>query len=137
MKYGQDYYTLRSIFFDRVPPPVIHVHLRVFDVAKDIPIGASSSNASVDPNDASTGQAVEVEFPEKEKENFDLWVRQLWQDKDQLMVRFLESGSFNSDTSKGTAALDIPLKLRHQREVADAFCFFLPALGGYLWAKVR
>jgi len=38
MKYGQSYYTLQSIFFDGVPPPVIHMHLRVFNVGKDVPI---------------------------------------------------------------------------------------------------
>jgi len=28
-KYGQAYYTLRSIFFDRIPPPAVHMHIRV------------------------------------------------------------------------------------------------------------
>lgn len=43
MGYGQSYYTLRSIFFDGVPPPRIHLHLRLFDVSKEVPIGDLSS----------------------------------------------------------------------------------------------
>lgn len=137
MKYGQSYYTLRSIFFDRVPPPVIHVHLRVFDVAKDVPIGdVSSSNPSEAPKMTANEQAVEVEFPEEEKATFDLWVRELWREKDQLIVKFLETGSFTPENPDDKASVDIPFKLRRKREIFDAFCFFLPALGTYFWAKL-
>lgn len=139
MKYGQSYYTLRSIFFDRVPPPVIHVHLRVFDVSKDVPIGnMSSSNPTVVPKSSSStnAQAVEVEFPEEEKTTFDLWLRELWREKDGLIMRYHETGSFTAEGDV-TKAVDIPLKLRRKREVADAFCFFIPAMLGYIWTKLR
>ena len=43
LAYGQSYYTLRSIFFDGVPPPQIHLHLRLFDVNKEVPIGDLTS----------------------------------------------------------------------------------------------
>lgn len=50
MDYGQSYYTLRSVFMDRVPPPVVHMHLRLFNVATEVPIGdLSSSNPAVIP----------------------------------------------------------------------------------------
>lgn len=138
MKYGQSYYTLRSIFFDRVPPPVIHVHLRVFDVAKDVPIGdISASNPSAVPTKKSSAQPVEVDFPEEEKTKFDLWVRDLWREKDELIVRFLETGSFVAGKPDDKSAVDIPLKVLHKREILDAFCFFIPALCGCVWAKLR
>jgi hypothetical protein len=136
MRYGQDYYTLRSIFFDRVPPPVIHMHLRLFDVGKDVPIGdVSASNPNVIPKRDDKGRAVEVDFPDEEKEKFDLWVRQLWRDKDDMIVKFHETGSFAAD--KETSCVDIPLELRTTREIPNAFCFFLPALFGYVFAKLR
>jgi len=135
-KYGQSYYSLRSIFFDRVPPPVIHVHLRVFNI-QDVPIGdISASNRTVIPNGTSNGQ-VEVDIPEKEKEKFDLWLRELWRDKDQLITRFLATGHFTEKPDAMAKPVDIPLELRHKREIPNAFCFFLPALVGCLWAKLR
>jgi 1-acyl-sn-glycerol-3-phosphate acyltransferase len=134
MKYGQDYYTLRSIFFDRVPPPVVHMHLRVFDVSKDVPIGdVSVSNPSVLPKGQANGHAVEVDFPEEEKAKFDLWLRELWRDKDELVGRFYQSVVSGHET----AGVDIPLELRHKSEIPDAFCFFLPALFGFVSAKLR
>jgi len=134
MKYGQDYYTLRSIFFDRVPPPVVHMHLRVFDVSKDVPIGdVSVSNPSVLPKGQANGHAVEVDFPEEEKAKFDLWLRELWRDKDELVGNFYQSVVSGHET----AGVDIPLELRHKSEIPDAFCFFLPALFGFVSAKLR
>jgi hypothetical protein len=138
MKYGQSYYTLRSIFFDRVPPPVIHMHLRVFDVSKEVPIGdVSTSKANVALKGRPSEHAVEVDFPDDEKEKFDLWLRKLWQDKDDLIVKFHEKGSFAAGKPYETASVVIPLELRHKREIPDAFCFFLPALLGFVAAKLR
>lgn len=138
MGYGQDYYTLRSIFISGTPPPVIHIHLRMFDVAGEVPIGdISTSNPSVLPESSRSGaQPVEVDFPEQEKAVFDLWLRELWQEKDESISQFHASGSFSAGTAE-KAVTEIPLKLRRKREVLDAFCFFLPAAVGYIWAKAR
>ncbi|KNZ73498.1 hypothetical protein J132_03262 [Termitomyces sp. J132] len=108
MGYGQNYYTLRSIFMDGVPPPVIHIHLKMFDVATDVPI--------------------------EEKKTFDVWLRELWQEKDDLITVFLQTGSFRVS---GMSPIEIPVKLRRKREILDAFCFFLPAGVGYLWGMIR
>ena len=77
--YGQSYYTLRSIFFDGVPPPKVHMHIRCFDVAQDVPLGdLSATRPSKIPNgSSSTKGAVEVEIPETEKEIFDKWLREI------------------------------------------------------------
>jgi hypothetical protein len=130
MKYGQSYYTLRSIFFDGVPPPVIHMHLRVFDVGKEVPIGdISIYNNKVDLKEDDKRRAVELDFPDEEKAKFDLWVRDLWRDKDDLIVKFHETGSF----VEGTCVI-IPLELRQKREVFYAYCLYLPALVAFVFA---
>jgi hypothetical protein len=136
MKYGQNYYTLRSIFFSGVPPPVIHMHLRVFDVCNDVPIGdISASNPKAIYERQDKGRTVEVDFSDEEKEKFDLWVRKLWQDKDELIVRFHDTGSFVA--GKETTCVDIPLELRQKRVLLYSFCFFLPVLFGYVFTKLN
>ncbi|RDB29090.1 putative acyltransferase CST26 [Hypsizygus marmoreus] len=133
LKYGQDYYTLRSIFMNGVSPPTINIHLRMFDVADVIPIGNMSANPSRNLVDAPNEHSPEVDIPEQEKVEFDVWLRELWQEKDEGLTRFFETASFGSCH----APVDIPLRLRRKREFLDAFCFFLPAAGGYLWKKLR
>jgi len=132
--YGQDYYTLRSIFMNGIPPPVIHIHLKMFDVAADIPIGDMSAKPTL-VSGAPSKHIAEVDIPEQEKEAFDTWLRELWQEKDETMTRFFETKLFRS--SSGHAPVEIPLKLHRRREFFDAFCFFLPAGAGYLWGKIR
>jgi len=107
-KYGQSYYTLRSIFFDRIPPPSVHMHIRVFDVSNEVPVGdISATNPNALPQ--KKGEAVETEVPEHEREAFDVWLRDLWREKDTMMVRYLETGSL---AEGGDKAVVIPVKLR-------------------------
>lgn len=128
-KYGQSYYTLRSIFCDRIPPPAVHMHIRVFDVSRDVPIGdISASNPNVLPQNKR--EAVETEVPEKEKEAFDRWLRDLWREKDSLMVRYLETGSFAEGEEKEVV---IPVQLRSEWEALKPFGFFIPDVVG--WAR--
>jgi Acyltransferase C-terminus len=132
MGYGQSYYTLRSIFFDGIPPPAIHMHIRRFDVAADVPIGNISRSISGTPLGPSHGQ---VDVPEDERQTFDVWLRDRWVEKDQLIQRFHDTGSF-SPLDK-YPEIDVPLKLRHKREVIDVFLFFIPALVGYAWTQLK
>lgn len=135
MGYGQNYYTLRSIFMDGIPPPAIHIHLRRFDVATGVPVGDLSAGiSSTTPVKQRRAQIKEVDIPEGEKEQFDVWLRELWQEKDDSMTRFSESASFSPHEAR---AVEIPLKLRRKREILDAFCFFLPAGIVYSWNKLR
>lgn len=136
--YGQDYYTLRSVFFDGVAPPAIHIHLRMFEVAAQVPIGdLSATNAAESPEDKmSKKRVVEVDIPEAEKAAFDLWLRKLWQEKDESMTRFNNTGAYSA--VHGTSPIvQVPLKLHRKREILDAFCFFMPAAAGYLWGRIR
>ncbi|KAF8633934.1 hypothetical protein AX15_001118 [Amanita polypyramis BW_CC] len=128
LHYGQDYYTLRSIFFDGIAPPVIHMHLRLFKVATDIPIGdLSTSQLTLILNGSGSNHVMEGDIPPTEKAVFDEWLRQLWQEKDEFITRQLKFGLVSR------FSVNIPLKLRRKREYLDAFCFFLPAAGGYVW----
>lgn len=141
MGYGQAYYTLRSIFWDRVPPPAVHMHIRRFDVAKDVPIGdVSKTNPTVLPTTPSNGSAkltaLEADVPEVEKDKFDVWLRELWLEKDKVMSRYLETGTMSPALEK-EAEVVIPVKLRHNREILEAFVFFVPALAGYFGAKLK
>lgn len=135
--YGQDYYTLRSIFIHGVPPPVIHIHLRIFDVT-DVPIGKFSTESPV-PADGQLGSSMmEVDISQAEKDAFDTWLRDLWQEKDTFIGRV--SGTGLEKTSYTEGAVEIPLKLRQKREILDAFCFFITAMVtamvGYTWRKI-
>lgn len=133
MGYGQSYYTLRSIFMDGIPPPEIKILLRVFTM-KDIPLGdLSGTNPAIPPDTSRSSHPVEVEIPEKEKVAFDLWLRQLWQEKDDSITRISEVGSF----IERAETFEIPVKLRQRREILDAFCCFLPAATFHLWRKLR
>lgn len=105
--YGQNYYTLRSIFCSGIPPPEIHLHLRVFNV-RDLPIGdLSASNPAVIPEPVKDKQVVEVDIPDDEKRTFDLWLRDLWKAKDDAIARYFETKSL----APGQVAVEIPLKL--------------------------
>lgn len=111
------------------------MHIRKFDVATEVPIGdISASNSHAVPNGSAKDQAVEIEIPESERTVFDLWLRDLWREKDKRMSKFIETGSLAHD---GQERLEIPLKLKRKREVLDAFCFFIPALIGWTWTKLR
>lgn len=108
MGYGQSYYTLRSIFVGGIAPPEIHVHVRTFDVKTQVPVGdLSASNPAMLPDQSPDKQMVEVEIPEKEKAEFDLWLRDLWRVKDDVMTQFFQSNSL----SPGQKPVVIPLKL--------------------------
>ena len=136
MGYGQSYYTLRSIFFDGIPPPAIHMHIRRFDVAADVPIGNILRSTPRTPLDGLPhGEVPGVDVSEDERQTFDIWLRNRWVEKDQLMQRFHDTGSFSSPLDK-YPEIDVPLQLRHKREVLDVL-FFIPALLGYAWTQLR
>lgn len=134
MGYGQGYYTLRSIFLNGIAPPAIHMHLRLFDVRGDVPIGDLSS--SVSNADVSAQDAVEVDIPAEEKEKFDIWLRDLWSEKDEAITKYYETGTLDTVPEVSTA-VDIPIKLRRKREILDACCFFFPAGVAYLLGRGR
>lgn len=132
MGYGQSYYTLRSIFFGGIPPPAIHMHIRRFDVAVDVPIGNISGGMTRTPP---CGEVAGVDVPEDERQAFDVWLRDRWIEKDKLIQRFHDTGTFSSSLNK-YPEIDVPLELRRKREVFGVFLFFIPALG-YVWSRLQ
>lgn len=163
--YGQSYYTLRSIFMDGVPPPRIHMHLRLYDVSRDVPLGNVSpgSTHTRTPNgspisvDAAQSQSVrekEMDLASKEAVAFEHWLRNLWREKDALIDRFLATGSF-AERPKAIArdsgvsvdhhtdsmdippklGVEVPVELRSKWEIPDAFALFAPVLAWAVWCK--
>ncbi len=108
----------------------------MFGVTTDVPIGDIATASGASTPDTRPRHAVEVDIPVKEKETFDIWLRRLWTEKDEDMDRYLEMGSFNSRKAS-TPSIEIPLKLRENSEILDAFCFFWPAVIAYLWRRLR
>jgi hypothetical protein len=96
------------------------MHIRRFDVAVDVPIGNISGG---------------VDVPEDERQAFDVWLRDRWIEKDKLIQRFHDTGTFSSSLDK-YPEIDVPLELRHKREVFGIFLFFIPALG-YAWSRLQ
>jgi len=66
---------------------------------------------------------VETEVPEGEREVFDEWLKDLWREKDVMMARYLETGSFGEG---GEKAVVIPVRLRSGWEALTPFGFFIP-----------
>jgi hypothetical protein len=120
--YGQEYYTLRSVFFQGIPPPKIHIHLRVFKQS-EIPFGEVSSKDCVKRGGEATTE---------EAAAFEDWLRKRWTEKDQLMERFYSTGSFSGRSLGGgvneTDPVEIPIRLRSPWEAVNAFAFFAPIL---------
>lgn len=101
--YGQDYYTLQSIYGRGIPPPVIHMHLRSNSVKHDIPIGRDSLTSS-----HTTG----AEATEEEKKEFEKWLLERYRIKDQQMELFHSNGKL----AEGEY-IDIPVRLRNAKEL--------------------
>lgn len=150
--WGQEFYTLRSVFVSGVPPPTIHLHVRKFDVRSEVPIGSvqydttpfvSSNAKNGEAKDASGRPDGEAEVPAGEAAAFDVWLREVWRQKDKLMERYHVTGTFAPEPNvkagdiKAGGAVDVPLETRYSWEVLYAYCFFVPAVVGWAWARVR
>ncbi|SPO30456.1 related to CST26 - protein required for incorporation of stearic acid into phosphatidylinositol [Ustilago trichophora] len=157
--FGQDYYTLRSIFMQGVPPPAIHIHLTMTRITNPV-AGDTSSNAPNVVNIASASEDVPplganakpAESSEEERIQFETWLRKRWTEKDQQMHRFYQDGDFvNGDfadlvkdgkkvdpneASKGGKFVVLPAELRSLREVGDAACWAIPFFVGWNVRKV-
>ncbi|KAF8755880.1 Phosphate acyltransferase [Rhizoctonia solani] len=124
-----------------VPPPRVHVHLRLYDVARDVPIGVPRG---------------EEEANETERAAFDQWLLARWKEKDNLMEQQLTEGRFRSSSEKPSAssvaigggketkkwdeeraldkeesgAVEWPIRLNSKAEIMDAFSWFMPFITG-------
>lgn len=110
--YGQDYYTLQSIFSRGVSPPVIHMHIRSDSVKHSVPIGVAS---------LTTSHTTGAEATEEEKKVFEQWLLERYRRKDEQMEMFLNQGKLANGPF-----VDIPVKLRNYKELAGLLgsCIF-------------
>ncbi|KAL5494708.1 hypothetical protein ACEPAI_169 [Sanghuangporus weigelae] len=127
---GQLYYTIRSIFMDRIAPPTVHIHLRLIDVASMVPVGdLTGANPAVTPPSVSASakppvyptnqkdvamnghptpaeSTIEVDPPENERIAFDEWLRALWRLKDEKLEEYHLSDSFSEKKVDNGAVQD-------------------------------
>lgn len=146
--YGQSWYTIRSVFLDRLPPPEVHLHLRLYQVQRDIPIGNVGAAG-----DGNVGRGADTS--DEEKATFDKWLTQLWREKDDLLEAFYTDGRFwsgakvpagstaeikvdgDAKTLKGADAVVVPIELRSWTEIPHAFCCFAPTVAVSVYMRVR
>ncbi|CDR99999.1 related to CST26-protein required for incorporation of stearic acid into phosphatidylinositol [Sporisorium scitamineum] len=155
--YGQDFYTLRSIFMQGIPPPAIHIHFTMTritppvagDTSSNVPTVAQVSTADVDvpPLGANVKPA---ESSEEERTAFESWLRQRWSEKDAQMHRFYTDGDFVQGdfaklvkegnkvdaTQPQPKFVVLPAELRSLREIGDAACWGIPFIVGWNVRKV-
>ncbi|KAE8449106.1 hypothetical protein EG329_008489 [Mollisiaceae sp. DMI_Dod_QoI] len=102
-EYGQDLYTLRSMYLQGRPPPSVSMYWRRFAVA---------------------------EMPLDDNDKFELWLRERWYEKDALMEQYLVTGSFpaskaatngNKKASGDEEFIETEVKLAHWWEVGNIF----------------
>lgn len=149
--YGQDYYTLRSIFMQGVPPPAIHLHFTLTRITDPVAGDTSSNAPSV--ADMATAQTdtpplgandAPAESSDAERTAFESWLRARWTEKDQLMHRFYAQGDFVGGdftqavstgkvdaTQPGGRYVVLPAELRSMREIGDAACWGIPFIVGW------
>ncbi|KIS65970.1 uncharacterized protein UMAG_06059 [Mycosarcoma maydis] len=154
--HGQDFYTLRSIFMQGVPPPAIHVHLTMTRITKPV-AGDTSSNAvavaqlaTADIDAPPLGANIKpAESSEEERSAFETWLRQRWTNKDAEMHRFYTDGDFvqgefTSLVKQGKQAdpaqahgkyVVLPVELRSLKEIGDAACWGISFI--VLWSASK
>ncbi|KIJ38458.1 hypothetical protein M422DRAFT_176498, partial [Sphaerobolus stellatus SS14] len=160
--YGQSYYTLRSIYLNGIPPPRIHVHLRMYNVQRDVPLGdltETASGADAKKQLSRSQRAKDMDASPAETTIFDKWLRSRWREKDALLERFLNTETFEkhdgkavtvADTSAGKEEIylagstsrtyELPLNLQSKLDIFDAFSYFVaiivPTAIWMLWKRL-
>ncbi|SNX87810.1 related to CST26 - protein required for incorporation of stearic acid into phosphatidylinositol [Melanopsichium pennsylvanicum] len=157
--YGQDYYTLRSVFMQGNPPPAIHIHLRMTSVTDAVAHDTSSNSIAVANVESKNrhmpplGEIIQpAESSEEERKQFDEWLRQRWTEKDELMHKFYQHGDFvggdfakaikegsgrvnANEASKGKYVV-LPAELRSLKEVGDAMSWGIPFIVAWNVSKL-
>lgn len=102
--FAQSYYTLSSIYTASQGPPQVHLHLRRYDLpslptkttpdapaashSSEVPVGTATFSPSLAPTE------LDDALTAAEREAFDLWLRERWTEKDELLSEFYRSGKF-------------------------------------------
>lgn len=102
--YGEEVFTLKAYYFKGYGPSRINYHIRAFAV-KDIPLG-DDDLVDVDNVAPETIAA------------FENWLYKIWDEKDEFMKVFFETGLFES---LGTKTVEADFKLRSRLEILQTF----------------
>ncbi|KAI1171759.1 acyltransferase-domain-containing protein [Nemania sp. FL0916] len=84
--FGENYFTLSSTFFQGRPPKSINFYWRRFALA-DIPL--------------------------ENQEDFDVWLRERWYEKDALLEQYLSTGRFPANGAGPDAHIETEVKTQH------------------------
>lgn len=105
--YGEEVYTLKAMYLKGFGPPAINYHIRSFNI-KDIPLG-DDDNVDIDKVD-----------PEVLR-TFENWLFDIWYEKDELMERFFDTGTFGDPKDSSLQTVVADLKLRSVSECVSPF----------------
>ncbi|MCJ1320117.1 hypothetical protein MMC15_005454 [Xylographa vitiligo] len=119
--YGQDYFTLRSTYFQGRPPKSVNLYWRRFPVSS---------------------------IPVDDVKAFEQWVNKVWLEKEDLLEYYTQNGRFpdadegqdlskGADAPKGVGFIETEVRLAHWYESGSIFIFLaVYALFGNILAKV-
>ncbi|KZT41410.1 hypothetical protein SISSUDRAFT_981995 [Sistotremastrum suecicum HHB10207 ss-3] len=126
--YGQSHYTLRSVFMSGIPPPNIHLHLRIYDVKTEVPIG----DVDIRRDKAATHSRTESEATQEERQVFENWLLQRWREKDALLEGFHQIGLLappkKSQTECFNERFTIPMALGSLWELVALLLSMTPSI---------
>jgi hypothetical protein len=106
-KYGEDYFGLASTFQGR-PPKSVNFYWRRFHMN---------------------------EIPLDDAKKFDLWIRDLWYQKDALMEEYLTTGRFPATVGTKTPYIETAIRTRYPWEILQVFT--VVGVCGLVWNNVR
>jgi lysocardiolipin and lysophospholipid acyltransferase len=89
-RYPQDYYGLFSVFLYGVPPPTVHIHLKLYSdlLNPECEIPALQKQAGE-----------EMASKEKTRE-FAMWLRGIWREKEERVLGFIDRQRFDGETEE-------------------------------------
>lgn len=113
-QYGQDLFTIRSVYLQGRPPRSVNMHWRRFRV-DTLPVGDARA--------------------------MDEWVHARWREKDDLLQRHLETGRFPADSEaiakdthgRQTGYIETQVRQRHWFEIVQ---IFVPVIAVWLLARI-
>ncbi len=108
-----------------MPPPRIHLHLKLHRVQTDVPIGRADAHGEKTPSLSRT----ESEISKAESEIFEKWILRVWQEKDDMLEDYLTTGSFQArEPSNRGVMFRLPLRLKSPLEIVNAGALLGPGL---------
>lgn len=107
-KYGEEIFGLASTYFEGRPPKSVNFYWRRFKLS-DIPLD--------------------------DQEKFDLWLREQWYKKDELMEEYLTTGRFPAMPESSIEFVETEVRTRYPWEILQVFT--VVGIVGMLWHNVQ